>query len=199
MDDKKEYLGKNALAHLKLLIKEDLNNKVDKDGNKVLSSNDFTDDLKTKLENAPTQEDIPSLEGYAKENKIPDVSNFQTSEQVEEAITSKGYATESFVTEKGYQTADDVDKKINSKISTVMDYKGEVNTYEELPKEEVKKGDVYNVKTADETHGVKAGDNVAWNGTDWDVLAGTFDTTGLVKTSDLEEITNPEIDEIWQS
>ena len=60
-----------------------------------------------------------------------------------------------------------------SDITNVYKYKGSVETYAALPTTKQVAGDVYNVETADPTHGVRAGDNVAWNGTGWDVLAGT--------------------------
>lgn len=49
---------------------------------------------------------------------------------------------------------------------------------------------------ADAAHGVNAGDNVAWNGTTWDVLAGTVDLTAYMLASDLVAITNTELDDI---
>ena len=39
-------------------------------------------------------------------------------------------------------------------------------------------------------------DNVAWNGTTWDVLAGTVDLTAYMLASDLVAITNTELDDI---
>lgn len=67
---------------------------------------------------------------------------------------------------------------VDTKISAVYKYKGTVSTYNDLPSTNLTIGDVYNIETADSTHGVKAGDNVAWNGTAWDVLAGTVDLSG---------------------
>lgn len=61
------------------------------------------------------------------------------------------------------------------KVTGAMKYAGSVNTYADLPTANRNPGDVYNVKTADSTHGIKAGENVAWNGTDWDPLGGTVD------------------------
>ena len=40
---------------------------------------------------------------------------------------------------------------------------------------------MWNVETADPDHGIKAGDNVAWNGTKWDVLAGNHDLSGYAQ------------------
>lgn len=63
-------------------------------------------------------------------------------------------------------------------LATVYTYKDSVATYADLPTTGQKIGDVYNVETADPGHGIKAGDNVAWNGTKWDVLAGNHDLSG---------------------
>lgn len=63
-------------------------------------------------------------------------------------------------------------------LATVYTYKDSVATYADLPTTGQKIGDVYNVETADPDHGIKAGDNVAWNGTKWDVLAGNHDLSG---------------------
>lgn len=63
-------------------------------------------------------------------------------------------------------------------LATVYVYKDSVATYADLPTSGQKIGDVYNIETADPDHGIKAGDNVAWNGTKWDVLAGNHDLSG---------------------
>lgn len=59
-----------------------------------------------------------------------------------------------------------------------------------------KKGDVWNIVNADAAHGVNAGDNVAWNGTTWDVLAGTMDLSAYMLAEDLVAISNTELDNI---
>lgn len=41
-----------------------------------------------------------------------------------------------------------------------------------------------------------AGDNVAWNGTTWDVLAGTMDLSAYMLAEDLVAISNAELDNI---
>ena len=69
---------------------------------------------------------------------------------------------------------EDVDSAL-SKITGAMKYAGSVNTYADLPTANRNPGDVYNVKTADASHNIKAGENVAWIGTDWDPLGGTVD------------------------
>lgn len=66
-------------------------------------------------------------------------------------------------------------------LTTVYQYKGSVATYADLPTTGQKVGDVWNVETADPDHGIKAGDNVAWDGAQWDVLAGNHDLSGYAQ------------------
>lgn len=131
--------------------------------------------------------------------------NYQTATQVESIIESKDYQTETevnaLITQKGYITSGGVDTKLQnyalkSDVSSALKYKGSKNTYAELPVSENVVGDVWNIVQADPSHNVKAGDNVAWNGTDWDVLSGAVDLSGYVQNSDLVEITTEEIDDI---
>lgn len=76
-------------------------------------------------------------------------------------------------------------EEVNQKLSSVLNYKGSVDNYSDLPADAVK-GDVYNVKNADATHGVKAGDNVAFDGESWDVLAGTVELSGYLTKTEAE-------------
>lgn len=76
-------------------------------------------------------------------------------------------------------------EEVNQKLSSVLNYKGSVDNYSDLPTDAVK-GDVYNVKNADATHGVKAGDNVAFDGESWDVLAGTVELSGYLTKTEAE-------------
>ena len=66
--------------------------------------------------------------------------------------------------------------EVNQKISGVFVYKGTVASYAELPTDDLAIGDVYNITNAsaatDDAPAINAGDNVVWNGTSWDILAG---------------------------
>lgn len=75
--------------------------------------------------------------------------------------------------------------EIDGKLSGVYHYKGSVAKYSDLPAD-ASSGDVYNIEAADKAHGIKAGDNVAWNGTAWDVLAGTVDLSSYATTTALD-------------
>ena len=66
-------------------------------------------------------------------------------------------------------------------LTTVYQYKGSVATYADLPTTGQKVGDVWNVVTADPDHGIKAGDNVAWDGAQWDILGGNHDLSGYAQ------------------
>ena len=64
---------------------------------------------------------------------------------------------------------------LKSEISTIYRYKGTVATYDQLPVDSQAVGDAYNVASDDKSHGIKAGDNVVWNGTYWDNQSGYVD------------------------
>lgn len=74
-------------------------------------------------------------------------------------------------------------------LATVYVYKDSVATYADLPTSGQKIGDVYNIETADPDHGIKAGDNVAWNGEKWDVLAGNHDLSGYAQLNSANTFT----------
>ena len=54
--------------------------------------------------------------------------------------------------------------------ATVYEYMGSVSTYSDLPTDP-NTGDVYVVNTADSAHGIAAGDEVVWNGTEWEIFS----------------------------
>lgn len=74
-------------------------------------------------------------------------------------------------------------------LTTVYQYKGSVATYADLPTTGQKIGDVYNVETADPDHGIKAGDNVAWDGAQWDTLGGNQDLSGYAQLNSANTFT----------
>lgn len=64
-------------------------------------------------------------------------------------------------------------------ITAAYRYKGTVDNYSDLPTAH-KIGDVYNIKNADAANKIKAGDNVVWNGTEWDNLSGVVDLSAYL-------------------
>lgn len=239
----KKYLGETTVTYLMAKIKSLF---VAKEAGKGLSTNDFTNQDKSKLDGLQNytlpkagSETLGGVmvgagltidgEGHlsatgggeadsvnwdnvvGKPTKLSEFTNdsgFQTASNVESTITSKGYQNasqvESSITSKGYQTSAQVDEKLTeyakkSDIASALKYKGSKNTYSELPSSGQSVGDVWNVVQADSSHNIKPGDNVAWNGSSWDVLSGTVDLSGYVQDSDLVEITTGEIDSIIES
>ena len=73
-------------------------------------------------------------------------------------------------------------------ITAAYRYKGTVDNYSDLPTAH-KIGDVYNIKNADAANNIKAGDNVVWNGTEWDNLSGVVDLSAY--------LTKPEADKLY--
>lgn len=144
----------------KILAK--LSGKVDKEGGKGLSTNDYTTEEKQKLAGLEAPKiQIVKVNGSAVN---PDGSKAVN-------IDLSNYA-------------------VKSDITNVYKYKGTVNTYAELPADNNKVGDVYNIETADAENHINAGDNVAWDGKRWDKLAGL--TNGM--TSDIENALSKKVD-----
>ena len=75
-----------------------------------------------------------------------------------------------------------------SDISNVYKFKGTKTNYADLPTTNRVTGDVWNITNADAEHGIKAGDNVAWNGTEWDNLSGTVDLSAYATTATTDTI-----------
>lgn len=74
-------------------------------------------------------------------------------------------------------------------LTTVYQYKGSVAAYADLPTTGQKVGDVWNIETADPDHGIKAGDNVAWDGAQWDILGGNHDLSGYAQLNQANTFT----------
>lgn len=68
-------------------------------------------------------------------------------------------------------------------ITNIYKFKGTKTNYSDLPKTGVIAGDVWNITNADAEHGIKAGDNVAWNGDAWDNLSGVTDLSAYATTT----------------
>lgn len=96
--------------------------------------------------------------------------------------------------DSGYQTSSDVDSKISAALVSAVTYKGTVTDWADLPTNATV-GDMYNVQNNSDYN--NAGDNVVWNGTEWDIQAGTIDFSNFITVDDL--ITNEEIDAILSS
>lgn len=175
-----------------------LNSKVDKVNGKQLSTEDFTTTEKAKLnelENYTLPKASSTVLGGIKVGAgltIDNDGNLSATGGGEadsvnwNNVVGKPTNLSAFTNDSGYQTAENVNSKLadyakKADIASVYKFKGSVNTYADLPTTGQKVGDVYNVETADSEHEIKAGDNVAWDGTKWDPLSGIIDTSGLVE------------------
>lgn len=63
---------------------------------------------------------------------------------------------------------------VKESLAKMITYQGSVDNYSDLPTSP-QVGYSYNIKNADKEHGVNAGDNVVWNGTDWDNFGSYVD------------------------
>lgn len=158
---------------------------VRKETGKGLSTNDYTSAEKAKLAGvaagannyvlpAPTASTI----GGVKAGNNVTISEDGTISAIQGRVDLSPYA----------KTAD-VDRTYAKKadITTVYKYRGSVNTYADLPVNGNAVGDVYNVVTADASHGIRAGDNVVWNGNAWDNLSGVVDLSAYIKAADADK------------
>lgn len=108
-----------------------------------------------------------------------------------EAIS--GSAVDSKLTD--YIKTTEVDSRLTvyakkSDIAKAVNYKGSVNSYSELPKSGMAVGDMYNVAAADKANGIKAGDNVVYNGNSWDNMGGTIDLSDYATKKELNKKMN---------
>lgn len=99
----------------------------------------------------------------------------------------------------GYGIGDAYTKdEVDGLVASSFHYKGTKAKYSDLPAVDSNKvGDVWNITTADKANNIKAGDNVAWTGTEWDVLSGVVDLSAYTPTAEFVEYTNNEVQAIW--
>jgi hypothetical protein len=151
--------------------------------------------LRSAVEKIPQASDLNYGEiaiQYAKSKPVLYIKNTDNEivKFIDEAAINtllNGYVTSGYLT-TNYATSADTYAAITAvtqQLTNVYTYKGSVASYENLPTENQKIGDVYNVEAA---HGnIPPGTNYAWNGSAWDSLGGSVDlsnyaTTGSVNT-----------------
>jgi len=173
---------------------------VSKESGKGLSTNDYTTTEKTKLAGIATGANnytLPTASGTVL-GGIKVGSNLTISNGVLSAVQGKvdlsPYAKTTDIASTYAKNADlspyaktsDIASTYAKKtdISTAFRYRGSVDTYSALPTNGVAVGDVYNVVAADASHDINAGDNVCWNGNDWDNLSGVVDLSAYLKGAD---------------
>lgn len=144
-----KYLDDNGLIYFWSKIKTLF---VQKDGNKVLSTNDFTNTLKTKLEGLNNYEPVTTT-----------VNGLMTAV---DKIKLNAFGEASTYA-------------LKTDITGLYKYKGSVNTASDLPNN-ASVGDVYNIVTASIYGG--AGMNVVWTGSEWDALGDIFEIQSITNT-----------------
>ena len=187
-----QHTGNVALTKVITLVKTALKGKVDTVEGKGLSTNDLTNELVEQINNAQNAEQVESAitgKGY------------QTSEQVETAITEKGYQNaaqvETAITAKGYQTAEQVAAAVANAdhVKRVI-----VNNTDEIDlTAENADQFIYMVKKSSTKSGDKYDEYMVFDGElekvgDWQV-----DLSGYVKTDDITDMTAEEVQTLWDS
>ena len=126
----------------------------------------------------------------AKAAAVADVKKlgYQTSTQVESAITAKGYATTDNVDSKVNAAKAELQSKITEAVSSALTYRGVKATKTELPSEGNKTGDMWHV--------TEDANEYAWDGTKWEPMGGAVDLSGYMKKTDMVALTNGEIDNV---
>lgn len=160
-------------------------NKVDKVSGKALSTNDFTNAYKTKLDgiaDGANKITVDSTLNSTSTNPVQNkVVNTALGNKVDK-VSGKGLSTNDYTTAEKTKLAGFSDASAYAKkedITSMMSYMGSVATYDALPTN-AKKGDTYNVESD--------GMNYTWTGTEWDASGSTFT---------INSITNAEIDEMF--
>ena len=130
---------------------------------KNLSTNDFTDAYKTKIDGIADTAQVNVIESISIDGKT-------------QIVTNKGVALDL----SAYAKASDV--------ASAIVFKGSVENFSSLPATGNSIGDAYNIKTAGGTDAngtaISAGDVVAYTATGWVVMAGATDLSNYVVKED---------------
>ena len=146
----------------KTYVDSKLDTKVDKVSGKQLSTNDYTNEDKTKLAGIAAGAEVNVNADWNAESGDAQILNKPT-----------------IITEE------QVDQKINTAIGSVYKVKGSVANYEALPKDNVTIGDVYNLEDTGANY-------VATSSTpDWDKLSETVDLNGYLTKTDAASTYQP--------
>lgn len=146
----------------------------------------------------PTIQLVEGLFVYVKENKTayilkgfdPDGSNrvwetLATGTVVEIINSLESDRTDAALSAAQGKALKTLIDDLKASVAAALDYKGTKDTYDALPTEGNKKGDVWNVVAA---HGTTpAGTNYAWDGTQWDPLGGTVDLSGYYTKTQVDD------------
>lgn len=211
------YLDQEGLEQLWSKIKGKF---VEQVAGKGLSTNDLTDELVQKINNAGASDfsgdydDLnykPSIEGHDLIGGENSAASLGLATPNDISIATSDMATQTWVEGKGYATTTNVNTLINQAVSTVYTPKGSLTDISTLIalSSSGKVGDVYNISSEFTTTNVfiegigktyPAGTNIVLVEVEdekkWDVLAGSVDLSAYVQATELVAITETEIDDI---
>ena len=193
----KKFLDLDGLSHFWLLIKNKLSGKVDKEyktgstsAYKVLSDNNLTDELLTKIQNAGDS----SFSGNFNDlNNIPNEFNPSAHTHKKSEITDLVIPTKTsdLTNDSGYQTSSQVQTAINSALSGITGIDFQVVT--DLPATGVK-GTIYLKSNGGSNSNTY--DEYVYVNNKWEKIGTTeVDLSGYLKDTDVTAIPNTEIDE----
>lgn len=178
-----DYFGENNLLTLCTLIKNELTKYVLAVQGKGLSTNDFTDALKTKLEGI-------DLSLYATLNS-PTFTGVPSAPTAAENSSSTQIATTAFV-----MTA------LNSALSQItgIEFDGPYESYQDMVESVTtpRTGTIYLVNNSGTSPNVK--DEYFWTGSAFELFGTTeIDLSDYVQFTDVIELTAQEVTTIWNS
>lgn len=137
------------------------------------------DAAKTSETNAKASEEASKASETASQTSANNASASETN-----AATS---ATNAKQSETNAKASADRAQQIKESIGSVYKACGSLPMYDDLPTSGMEVGDVYNILTADPSNNINAGDNVAWNGTEWDNLSGIVDLSSYATTASVDD------------
>lgn len=186
-----KYLDNDGLLYLWGLIKAQVSNaaatKVDKESGKVLSSNDYTDDEKSKLGNVAAGAQVNKIESIKVNGVVQDIKT----KEVDITVPTDNA---SLANGAGYQKAAEVQAAINEALSGITGIDFQIVSA--LPVTG-KKGTIYLMA---HSHGTgDSYDEYIWLPTSskFEKIGNTdIDLSGYLKKTDMVAITNAEIDTI---
>lgn len=186
-----KYLDNDGLIYLWGLIKAQVSNaaatKVDKESGKVLSSNDYTDDEKSKLGNVAAGAQVNKIETIKVNGVVQDIKT----KEVDITVPTDNA---SLANGAGYQKAAEVQAAINEALSGITGIDFQIVSA--LPATGVK-GTIYLMA---HSHGTgDSYDEYIWLPTSskFEKIGNTdIDLSGYLKKTDMVAITNAEIDTI---
>lgn len=206
-----KFLTLDGLTYYTTKIKALINGKVDKDGAKVLSDNNYSTQEKEKLAGVAASANNYTHPNNAGNKHIPtggaagQILGYGGSSGTASWMSNAGQANVIETVKVNGTALTPASKAVNidlsdyakkTDISTVYIPKGSVANYAALPKSSQRIGDVYNLEDTGSNY-VWLGSGKGEKGDGWDKLGETIDLSGYVKASEIQSITTAEIDALF--